>query len=327
MAEEKYWNLMSRYLSNDLSLSETEELLAWLDEDPARADLLKELRDTWDATQNYPDDFVVDTEAGWKKLKSAIDVQEKAQVRSIGTFSWIGIAASLLLITFAGILGYQYLNASKLIKVATVSGQNKEIVLPDGSKVWLNENSSLSYADDLNESDIREVTLRGEAFFDVAKNPSKRFVIETDKTLTQVLGTSFNVLQDKEGSIKVSVITGKVSFKSQLNPNQELILLPGDAGVISKEGYAGKSRVENQNFLFWKNKQLAFNNATLSEVLKTLEMAYHVKFQTSNEKLLQHRITTSFNHVSFIEAVDVLETLLDLKIEKSDSVYVVEKKQ
>ena len=66
MSEEKYWNLMSRYLSNELSLEETEELLTWLDDDPARADLLKELQDTWDATKNYPENFNVDTSAGWQ---------------------------------------------------------------------------------------------------------------------------------------------------------------------------------------------------------------------------------------------------------------------
>ena len=326
MSEEKYWNLMSRYLANDLSIKETEELLAWLDDDPARADLLKELRDTWDATNNYPEDFEVDTRAGWQRLRTAIDVQDRP-AKSISNYGWIGIAASLVIISFLGFWGVIQFGGNSAITVSTLAGQHKEVVLPDGSKVWLNENSELSYSPELNKEVTREVKLKGEAFFDVAKNPAKRFVIETGQTLTQVLGTSFNVRQDLEDGIKVSVVTGKVSFKPRNNANQELILSPGEAGVITKEGYAVKSNFENENFLFWKNRQLAFDNASLSEVLKTLETSYHVKFRLDDEDLLKHRITTSFNNAEFDQAAEILETLLDLDIQKFGSVYVVEKKQ
>lgn len=327
MSEEKYWNLMSRYLSNELSLEETEELLTWLDDDPARADLLKELQDTWDATKNYPENFNVDTSAGWQKLRTLIDEQERPKVRTLSKVAWIGIAASFLLVAFVGFLGYKNLTQTKLIEITTIEGQNTEIMLPDGSKVWLNENSTLSYPDDFNEDAKREVKLKGEAFFEVTKNPERPFIIEAGKTVTRVLGTSFNVRQDNQGSIKVSVVTGKVSFQPVENSRQELILLPGDAGVITKEGYSAKSKFGNQNFLYWKSRQLAFTNATLSEVLKTVENAYHVKFHLNEEELLNRRITTSFNQIPLSEVLEVIEVLLDLKIKKTDSVYVVEKKQ
>lgn len=327
MNDDRYWNLMSRYASRDLSIEETEELLEWLGDDPARANLLKEFTDTWDTTKNYPENFEVDTNAGWKKLKSAIDVSRKNKVKPIFNYAFIGIAASLLLVAFTVFWSYNNFSGSKIIEVSTLNGQNKELVLPDGSKVWLNANSSISYPDKLNEDAIREVNLKGEAFFDVAKNPGKRFVIKTVGTITQVLGTSFNVREDNEGSINVSVVSGKVSFKSRENPEQELVLMPGDAGIISREGYAAKAKFPDQNFLYWKNKQLIFNNATLSEVLKTIENSYQVNFQLNNEELQKHRITTSFERATFPEVVEVLEALLDLKIEKTDSIYVVRKKQ
>lgn len=327
MSEEKYWNLMSRYLANELSLEETEELLTWLDDDPARADLLKELQDTWDATKNYPENFNVDTSAGWQKLKNLIDEREKPKVRTLSKLAWIGIAASFLLVAFAGFLGYKNLSQAKLIEVTTIAEQNTEIMLPDGSKVWLNENSTLSYRADFNEDAEREVKLKGEAFFEVTKNPERPFIIEAGKTLTHVLGTSFNVRQDYQGSIKVSVVTGKVLFQPIENSRQKLILLPGDAGIITKEGYSVKSKFENRNFLYWKDRELTFTNTSLSEVLKTIEDAYHVKFHLNEEELLNRRITTSFNQIPLNEVLEVIEVLLDLKIKKSDSVYVVEKKQ
>lgn len=72
MNEENYWNLMNRYLSNELSLREAEDLLEWLNEDTGRADLLRELRDTWDRTKDYPESFKVDTSAAWQKLRSTM---------------------------------------------------------------------------------------------------------------------------------------------------------------------------------------------------------------------------------------------------------------
>lgn len=83
MGEEKYWNLMNKYLSNELSLDETNDLLEWLDCDPARADLLKELQEIWDKTKDYPENFKVDTRAAWHKLTNNIKAQEKKQQRSL----------------------------------------------------------------------------------------------------------------------------------------------------------------------------------------------------------------------------------------------------
>lgn len=325
MSDNRYWDLMSRYVSRDLSIEETEELLAWLGDDPERANMLKEFTDTWDATKNYPEDFEVDTKAGWNRLKNSLAVEEK--VKPISAYTLIGLAASFLLVAFTAFWFYGNLNESDIIKVATSSGQSKELVLPDGSKVWINENSLISYSANLNAGNSREVKLEGEAFFDVAKNPDKPFNIETAGTTVHVLGTSFNVRQDNDGSTNVAVVSGKVSFKSSKNPKQELVLFAGDAGTISNEGYAGKIKLENQNFLYWKHKQLVFDNTTLPEVFKTLENCYHVNFQLHDESLQNHRITTSFNQASLAEVVDVLEILLDLKIEKTDSIYVVKKEQ
>lgn len=318
---------MSRYVSNELSLEETEELLEWLGDDPVRAELLKELQDTWDKTKNYPENFKVDTRAAWQKLRSTIAVEETDnKVRKIDSFRWIKIAAMVLLTLTIGVLSYKQLSTRRLIEVETLAGQHKELILPDGSKVWLNSNSSLSYEESFNSEDQRAVKLTGEGFFEVKKNSEKPFIVATGRTLTQVLGTSFNIKQENEGNIKVSVVTGKVSFKSKDNPVQELFLLPGDAGLITKEGYVAKSSYEDQNFLFWKNKSLTFQNSPVSQVIKTLEGAYNVSFKLENSALLNQRITTSFDNAPLNDVSDVLEALLDVKIVKSDSVYLVKKK-
>jgi len=329
MGDEKYWNLMSRYLANDLSMEETGELLEWIDDDPSRADLLKELRDTWDFTKNYPDNFNVDTRAAWQKLSGTINSKKGIQkIPHRRSYTWIGIAASLIILLSISLITYRHvLGDRSYMSIETFAGQHKQVILPDGTKVWLNGHSSLNYRNDFERQDTRSVELKGEAFFEVVKNPARPFIITTGKTITRVLGTSFDIKQEKEGSIKVTVVTGKVSFHSEYNPKQKLLLLPGDAGIISKEGYVGKFRYNDQNFLYWKDKQLVFTNAPFTEVIKTLEEAYDVNFQLKDQELLGRRITTSFNKAPLSQVMDVLEVLLDIRIERSDSVYVVEKKQ
>ncbi|MGX5688101.1 anti-sigma factor [Arcticibacter tournemirensis] len=111
MGEEKYWNLMNRYLSNELSLKETEDLLEWLDEDPARADLLKELQELWDKTKDYPENFKVDTRAAWHKLTNNIRAREKKQQNVMPTLSLntrIAAIGLLLFLLFLGAAAYYY---------------------------------------------------------------------------------------------------------------------------------------------------------------------------------------------------------------------------
>lgn len=322
MNEEKYWNLMSRYLANDLSLAETDELLKWVDDDPSRAILLRELQETWEKTQDYPGPLDVDTHAAWNKVKPSLSVQSESKIRSVYSFKIIRVAASLLFLLAAGLTAYRYYVNTNLIHVNTLAGEHREVILPDGSKIWMNESSSLVYHKDFNDRTFREVELNGEAFFDVAKNPDKRFVISTGKTLTQVLGTSFNVEENKNGTISVAVVTGKVSF-GPAEDNNKYILLPGDEAQYTKEGVLSRGKYDNTNFLYWKNHQLDFENTSFGEVLKTLEQAYAVEFSVKDQDLLNRKITTSFNQAPLNQVVDVLEVLLDLKIIRSGSIYII----
>jgi transmembrane sensor len=322
MNEEKYWNLMSRYLANDLSLAETDELLKWVDDDPPRAILLRELRETWDQTQDYPGHLEVDPTAAWHKVKQSVSVQSDPKIRPLYSFRIFRVAASLLILLAAGLTGYRYYVNTSLVHVNTLAGEHREVVLPDGSKIWLNEASSLVYHTNFNDRSLREVELNGEAFFEVTKNPNKRFVISTGKTLTQVLGTSFNVEENENGTISVAVVTGRVSF-GPAEEKEKYILLSGDNAQCDKQGVLSRGKYDNTNFLFWKNHHLAFENTSFGEVLKTIEQAYAVSFSVADPDLLNQKITTSFNQASLNQVVDVLEILLDLKITRSGSVYVV----
>jgi ferric-dicitrate binding protein FerR (iron transport regulator) len=199
-----------------------------------------------------------------------------------------------------------------------------EVVLPDGSEVWLNRNSRLTYQDNFNEEN-RLLKLEGEAFFDVRKDPKKPFVIQTGKAQVEVLGTSFNV-EAYAGSAEteIFVVTGLVSFSS-LSDSKGITIKPGEAGVLKNQNLSLISHGGQLNALAWKEKRLIFKKTALSDVVKALEEYFNVNIEIRNKNALRCRFTGSFDKPSLSEIIEALGVSLDLSIvEQRHSVYVVE---
>lgn len=322
--EDKYWILLSRYLANDLSLDETDELLAWIEADPERITLLQQAQSAWDKSKNYQNDVsAVNTDAAWLKVKNKLNDQKPAKTVNLQNYKWMAIAASLIILCSLSWFSYKAYDNSKNIHFANHSLEKQQVLLPDGTKIWLNQHSEIDYPKGLATLATREVSLTGEAFFDVKHDDKKPFIIHAGETETQVLGTSFNI-NANEKKVKVAVITGKVSFK-KTGAKNNLFLLPGDEGIYDSKGIITKVEYNNTNFLFWKNQTLVFENEKLEMVFHELEKSYQVKFKVNDENLLNQKITTSFKSASIQEVIIILETLLDLKITPSGDAYIVVK--
>jgi len=322
MQEDKYWLLMSRYLTNEITLEETDELLKWIDEDPKRVELLQQLQNDWGKSDVYSEaDEAFDTHVAWQKVSSRIDQSIQKPKSKVRYLYWAKIAALFLIVLNFGWFGFRYYNNHQVVEIVNQLAVAKEVVLPDGSQVWLNSGSKLSYQKGFVNFDERAINLDGEAFFEVKPNPEKPFIIETQGTETRVLGTSFNV-KSFGGEVAVSVFTGKVSFKA-LKASLELLLLPGEEGVFSKNQSLRKVHYENQNFMFWKDQKLDFSNERLDEVLSVIASVYGVTFKVLNPELKQKQLTTSFHKLPFVEVKTILEVILDTEIEKAGDVYVV----
>lgn len=322
MEEDKYWLLMSRYLTNEITLEETDELLMWIDEDPKRIELLQQLQDDWGKSDVYGEaEEAFDTHVAWQKVSARIDQAIEKPKSKVRYLYWAKIAALFLIVFNFGWFGFRYYNNHQVVEIKNQLAIAKEVVLPDGSQVWLNSGSKLSYQKGFVYFDERAVNLDGEAFFEVKPNPEKPFIIETQGTETRVLGTSFNV-KSFEGEVAVSVFTGKVSFKA-LKTSSELLLLPGEEGVFSKNQGLRKIYYEDQNFMFWKDQKLDFSNERLEDVLSVIASVYGVTFEVLNPELKRKQLTTSFHKLPFVEVKTILEMILDTEIEKAGDVYVV----
>ncbi len=227
----------------------------------------------------------------------------------------VSIAAMFLLISTVGLRFYQQYNASNQLAVAD-GGEMKKIALEDGSTVYLNKNAKLHYPSQF-ESDERQVTLEGEAFFEIAKDAHRPFRINTVHSVVEVLGTSFNI-DTETNQTEISVATGKVKIKSLKN-DESAILTPNQSALLNKnqlEVFATK----DQNYLAWKTGIFNFEKASLNQVVKELNGFYNNKIILSNQEA-DCQLSSSFNQLELKDVLEIIQLSCKLKLETKNGNY------
>ena len=197
-----------------------------------------------------------------------------------------------------------------------------EYVLPDGTLVALNSNSKLTFPKKF-KNNVREVTISGEAFFDVEHNPEKPFLINAGNTQVKVLGTSFIVRAYPENeTVEVVVKTGKVELIQKQMENattvNHVFLTPGEKGVYhNNNSIIEKSGNTNPNYLAWKTQDIIFNETPLNEVINCLKEVYHVEIDLAESELNELLYTGHFDKkpIDFVMNVIQLSFNLDLTVE------------
>ncbi len=216
-----------------------------------------------------------------------------------------GFIASLVWISYSR--GYW----AEQVVVSTTRGEQKEIVLPDGTKVVLNNESSISYKEKF--AGGRNVQLTGEAFFDVVKNPAKPFTVQSEDILTTVLGTSFNVKNYEYESSYVTVLTGKVNVASIEQPEEAIDLKPNEqARFDAVTGKLFRKTVDADNYAVWRNKVIRFDSAPLSEVTQVLARWYGVDIKFANEALASCTISGKYKEDTLLNVLEGIKFIIDI---------------
>jgi len=263
----------------------------------------------------------IDVEAAWKKFEDAIDVNEmvkkpKPKTISILSNKFARIAAIIILLIISGAAFYIFnWHTNKEITIVTANMETNSFELSDGTKVTLNANSVFRYPKKYKKN-VRQVYLTGEAFFEVAKDKNKPFIIETTETLIKVLGTSFNVnTYEDDGTVELVVNTGMVSL-SDKDGMQEVVLEAGEKGIYSgKEKSIIKNNNPDPNYLSWKTKTLVFENQPLSYIVETINNVYHSNIEIIDPGISDCRMTASFDNQTLEEVIEVIIEALDLNKE------------
>jgi transmembrane sensor len=235
------WEQLARYLAGESTSSEKEQVEAWAGESEQNKSELEQIRLLFQASDKYFKMNRFDTGAAWQKVQQkmvhkVVPIENK---RKNAYAFLLKYAAILILALFAGTAGYYLVTSLSDAKQQIVLAGERtvnEITLSDGTLVTLNSSSTLEYPRKFT-SDIREVTITGEAFFDVKPDPDKPFVINAGKMQVKVLGTSFNVRAYPEAEVvEVVVETGIVQVTNRNGEVQadqsNLMLHPGEKGIL-----------------------------------------------------------------------------------------------
>lgn len=321
----QHWDLIAKVLKDEASQEEIGIVNLWIKEKTENEKIFLEIKRSWEKLGEHNTKVVFDKAEAWKNIQSKIQAETKVvplNQSSKSPFSLLLKIAAVLIIGLFTTWGiYSSLNAPTQLSAVTQQ-YRKEIKLPDGSVVWLNSNSSLSYPESFSGSK-RKVQLNGEAFFEITKNPDMPFIIENSEFDVKVLGTSFNVFSyEREDEIVVSVVTGKVSFKNKRN--EEVFLVKGEAGVINRLSKTiTKRNTVDPNFLSWKEDKLEFNNTPFSSVCTILKSYFGYDFVIKNKKLNNCRLTASFKKPTLDEVLEVLKSTLSIEVLKNQKQIVI----
>ena len=168
-------------------------------------------------------------------------------------------------------------NDSTLWVVSAGEGIVKEVVLPDGTKVWLNNLATLKYPREFSENE-RNVHLEGEAYFEVTKNRHKPFTVQSDAMCVRVLGTTFNFKCDKRCRIaEATLIEGEIEVKGNKDEGQ-IVLAPGQRAELNRNsGRLTVKQVDAKLDAVWRDNLIPFNKANIFTITKALERFYDVK--------------------------------------------------
>lgn len=250
--------------------------------------------------------------------------------RLIASPAYRGVAAvfiGLILLVSGYVVVHQSESAKAIVEVRSADKVVNLVNLPDGTLVSLNTNTKISYPRKF-ERNIREVSIEGEAFFEVKPDKSRPFVIHAGKAQIKVLGTSFCVNAYPETKqVEVIVQTGKVQVMNKAaEPAQtnELILVPGDKGtLVYASNTLQKTTNQDLNFISWKTRNLIFKATSLNEVILNLERVYKVKISLADPKLSDLLLTAQFNNYPLDFILKVIENTFHLEVQETNGQYIV----
>lgn len=309
MNREECIEIFERYIQNKASEEEVKLLIFWIKNNKKIIQWLEEQIMT--STDEMDQDIQMRILNQVKAKITDANTQKVYAERNITIFrlkTWLQIAAMLLipLLTAAGM--YLYMSDRNDLQPLIVSverGQKARVVLPDGSKVWLNSLSKLTYQNDFNIKN-RKLKLDGEAYFEVAHNPQRPFIVECNDMTVEALGTSFGIEAYTEDELISSILMeGKVRVTT---PNGITTLLPNERVLYNKKNNKlSKTNVRNaQEFTGWIHNTLRFENESLNEIAKNIQRQYNVEIVFDTDRLRNLRFTGTVENNSLESVLNII---------------------
>lgn len=317
-------DLMTKVLSGEASEEEKKQLEQWIQESKENRSAYNKALLLWKNLENVYTHTTFDSDSAMGAIRERI-LNRKVKRPNKTIWVKISIAASIILVIGLGLLaGYFIRNENRYDQVYLSGKTKKEVILADGSHVWLNKNSSLMTRTTFSKRN-RDVRLKGEAFFEVEHDRVHPFRIVTGNATTEVIGTSFNLKIDTlTGNVDLIVNSGKVAFYLTSDKDDKVLLLPGNyAHLLCSANSIEVGKNENQNYQSWKTGVLSFYNTPMEKVCAELSEHFNKKvFSTDATKGL--KLTGSFNDDSLDTILSTIQLTLEVKVSKQGNGYQID---
>ncbi|MEN0052816.1 MAG: FecR domain-containing protein [Mucilaginibacter sp.] len=330
MSKERISFLLKKYTTNSINREDYDELMGYISRSGNDEELYELMEKEWDNLNEEGSFHDLDHANLYHKITSdpRFSLSTEPSEKSVFYFRrWMSVAAGIFMVF--GVVAFLLHRTKQMSQQQAVVyyektvpyGKKIQIGLSDGTQVWVNSGSKLRYPSSFTGSK-RELYLEGEAYFDVAHDEKRPFIIHTGKVFTQVLGTAFNIKAYGSSKMSVTVARGKVSVGLQrkllsiLTPNQCL-----SYNQIS--GDAKKYKV-NASRLRWMNGDLILDDTNLGEAAQVIERWYNVKITFNNPDVKTYHFTASFlKHENIDQVMNVLSELTRFRYERNGSEIII----
>ena len=246
----------------------------------------------------------------------------------ISRLSFIKYAAAVVLLISVTFGVYLFNKPVENVIVSTSYGERKQVDLPDGSVVILNSLSSVTYPENINKGRTRKIELHGEAYFDVAKDTQRTFIVKASEIEIKVLGTKFNIsAYENDENIITDLYEGAVSVSPA--GGNSLQLKPGEQAVYNRKAdHLGVTAINDKNKSEWINGSIYFENIPLKNIFKILEREKNITFHILDGVDKELKLTAKFsNNESVDEILEQLSLPGRFTFEKKENIYIINKQK
>lgn len=308
-------DVLVKYLLGEADNKEIADVKQWLDTDPANQKYFDHLKLIWDQSKLLAATSVVDENAAWARFMGKVhaaaaeeEEQPVPRIMPLRRLGWMKIAAMVVMMAGAGWLIYILAVADRQLTIARSNNNIITATLSDGSVVVLNKHSSIEYPVEF-ATNTRKVKLTGEAFFKVAADKQRPFIITANNAAVTVVGTSFNV-KTTQANTEVIVETGVVEVAGD---QQSIKVLPHQKAVL-QFGKKGPELTPNTDELYnyYRTKEFVCNGTPLSRLVEILNEAYNAHIVIADNEIKALPLTVTIKDAELSEVLKVVTSTLGI---------------
>ena len=319
--------LLHRLIAGTTTEEENRQLMEWFRQCASKEEFFMLFETAW---KESPDEMPRDVqERMYRRLSRELDEKKTKTILLRSRFSWkvwLQIAVACIIIVL-GLVNYRMNDKQKQLStqnftVLAEKGQRAFITLPDSTKVWLNSDTKISYPADYGLKE-RNVTLVGEAYFEVAKNPDKRFIVEAKGMQVEALGTSFNVnAYQNDNKIIASLFSGSVRVSYD---RHVAILKPHESVKVDllNRSFSRYKDESMQNIALWRKNEITFDGESLEEITHIMSRLYNTTICIEDESLKKVCYIGTIRNNNLENFIDIINLTTPVVYEnKGDTVFL-----